>query len=117
MPKLSTSLDGYEVWFLTGSQHLYGPETLAQVAEQSRTIADQLAASTDMPVRVVWKPVLTDSDAIRRIALAANADDAVIGLVAWMHTFSPAKMWIAGLDALFHRYQNVYGQNPEGALS
>ncbi|KQR51243.1 L-arabinose isomerase [Leifsonia sp. Leaf336] len=113
MPKLSTSLDGYEVWFLTGSQHLYGPETLAQVAEQSRTIADQLAASTDMPVRVVWKPVLTDSDAIRRIALEANADDAVIGLVAWMHTFSPAKMWIAGLDALqkpllhFHTQANV----------
>ena len=105
MPKLtpspnSATLDGYEVWFLTGSQHLYGPETLAQVAEQSRTIADQLAASTDMPVRVVWKPVLTDSDAIRRTALEANADDAVIGLVAWMHTFSPAKMWIRGLDAL-----------------
>ena len=118
MPKLtaspnSTGLDAYEVWFLTGSQHLYGPETLAQVAEQSRTIADQLAASSDVPVRVVWKPVLTDSDAIRRTALEANADDAVIGLVAWMHTFSPAKMWIAGLDALqkpllhFHTQANV----------
>jgi L-arabinose isomerase len=113
MPKLSTSLDGYEVWFLTGSQHLYGPETLAQVAEQSRTIADQLGASSDVPVRVVWKPVLTDSDAIRRTALEANADDTVIGLVAWMHTFSPAKMWIAGLDALqkpllhFHTQANV----------
>ncbi|MEN2741563.1 L-arabinose isomerase [Microbacterium sp. X-17] len=113
MPKLTTSLDHYEVWFLTGSQHLYGPETLAQVAEQSRGIADRLGASADVPVRVVWKPVLTDSDAIRRIALEANADDAVIGLVAWMHTFSPAKMWIAGLDALqkpllhFHTQANV----------
>ncbi|MEY9952270.1 L-arabinose isomerase [Leifsonia sp. EB34] len=113
MPTLTTSLDHYEVWFLTGSQHLYGPETLAQVAEQSRGIADQLGASSDVPVRVVWKPVLTDSDAIRRIALEANADDAVIGLVAWMHTFSPAKMWIAGLDALqkpllhFHTQANV----------
>lgn len=118
MPKLTASpnsngLDGYEVWFLTGSQHLYGPETLAQVAEQSRAIADRLAASADVPVRVVWKPVLTDSDAIRRTALEANADDAVIGLVAWMHTFSPAKMWIAGLDALqkpllhFHTQANV----------
>lgn len=125
MPKLTTSpnsdrLDGYEVWFLTGSQHLYGPETLAQVAEQSRTIADQLAASHDVPVRVVWKPVLTDSDAIRRTALEANADDAVIGLVAWMHTFSPAKMWIAGLDALqkpllhFHTQANV--QLPWGEI-
>ncbi|CAM5427716.1 L-arabinose isomerase [Leifsonia shinshuensis] len=113
MPKLTTSLDHYEVWFLTGSQHLYGPETLAQVAEQSRGIADTLGASSEVPVRVVWKPVLTDSDAIRRIALEANADDAVIGLVAWMHTFSPAKMWIAGLDALqkpllhFHTQANV----------
>jgi len=100
MPKLTTSLDGYEVWFLTGSQHLYGPETLAQVADQSRAIADQLGAAADVPVRVVWKPVLTDSDAIRRTMLDANANDAVIGLIAWMHTFSPAKMWIAGLDAL-----------------
>ncbi|MGA0568155.1 L-arabinose isomerase [Rathayibacter sp. KR2-224] len=97
---LTTSLDGYEVWFLTGSQHLYGPETLAQVADQSRAISDQLGASSDVPVRIVWKPVLTGSDQIRRIALEANADDSVIGVIAWMHTFSPAKMWIAGLDAL-----------------
>lgn len=113
MPRPTNTLDHYEVWFLTGSQHLYGPDTLAQVAEQSRAIADQLAASTDVPVRVVWKPVLTDADAIRRIALEANADDTVIGLIAWMHTFSPAKMWIAGLDALrkpllhFHTQANV----------
>ncbi|VXB62779.1 L-arabinose isomerase [Microbacterium sp. 8M] len=97
---LTTSLDGYEVWFLTGSQHLYGPETLAQVAEQSQQIAGILDAAGDVPVRIVWKPVLTDSAAIRRTALEANADDRVIGLIAWMHTFSPAKMWIAGLDAL-----------------
>ncbi|MDR6611133.1 L-arabinose isomerase [Leifsonia sp. 1010] len=100
MPKLITSLDVYEVWFITGSQHLYGPETLAQVAEQSRAIADELGASPDVPVKIVWKPVLTDADAIRRIMLEANADDRVIGVIAWMHTFSPAKMWIAGLDAL-----------------
>ena len=90
---LSTSLDGYEVWFLTGSQNLYGEETLRQVAEQSRPVAEGLAG---LPVRVVWKPVLTDSDAIRRHALEVNARDDVIGLIAWMHTFSPAKMWIAG---------------------
>lgn len=95
---LTDSLDSYEVWFLTGSQHLYGPETLAQVADQSRVIADTLAAA--VPVRLVWKPVLTDPADIKRIALEANAADNVIGLVAWMHTFSPAKMWIAGLDAL-----------------
>ncbi|MFT4234691.1 MAG: L-arabinose isomerase, partial [Microbacterium sp.] len=94
---LSTALDGYEVWFVTGSQHLYGPETLAQVAEQSQQVVDGLSA---LPVTVVWKPVLTDSDAIRRLALDANSDDRVIGVIAWMHTFSPAKMWISGLDAL-----------------
>lgn len=100
MPKLITSLDSYEVWFLTGSQNLYGEETLKQVAEQSQEIARILGAASDVPVKVVWKPVLKDSESIRRAALDANADDNVIGLVAWMHTFSPAKMWIAGLDAL-----------------
>jgi L-arabinose isomerase len=89
-----------EVWFVTGSQGLYGPETLEQVAEQSQQIARALDASPDVPVRVVWKPVLTDAESIRRLCLAANADDACVGLVAWMHTFSPAKMWIGGLDAL-----------------
>lgn len=97
---LTTSLDGYEVWFLTGSQHLYGPETLAQVAEQSQQIARILDEAGEVPVKIVWKPVLTDAAAIKRTALEANADDRVIGLIAWMHTFSPAKMWIAGLDAL-----------------
>ncbi len=97
---LSTSLDGYEIWFVTGSQNLYGEETLRQVAEQSQEIARTLGAASDVPVKVVWKPVLKDSESIRRAALDANADDAVIGLIAWMHTFSPAKMWIAGLDAL-----------------
>ncbi len=87
-----------EIWFLTGSQGLYGEETLRQVAEQSQEIARVLGE--ELPARLVWKPVLTSSDAIRRTALEANADDAVIGVIAWMHTFSPAKMWIAGLDAL-----------------
>ncbi|MFI6181031.1 L-arabinose isomerase [Nonomuraea sp. NPDC051191] len=82
------------IWFLTGSQGLYGEDTLRQVAEQSRRIAEQL------PVPVQWKPVLTDATAIRRVMLEANADDECAGVIAWMHTFSPAKMWIAGLDAL-----------------
>ncbi|MFK3834996.1 L-arabinose isomerase [Microbacterium sp. NPDC087868] len=108
---LTTSLDGYEVWFLTGSQHLYGPETLAQVAAQSQEIAGILDAADDVPVRIVWKPVLTDSDAIRRIALDANADDRVIGVVAWMHTFSPAKMWITGLDSLRKPLAHLHTQH------
>ncbi|MCU1442875.1 MAG: arabinose isomerase [Cryobacterium sp.] len=100
MTKLSTSLDSYEVWFFTGSQNLYGEDTLRQVAEQSQEIVRALGASGDIPVTVVWKPVLKDSESIRRAALDANSADHVIGLITWMHTFSPAKMWIAGLDAL-----------------
>ena len=92
--------DRLECWFLTGSQGLYGPETLDQVAGQSIRIAETLDGSGDLPVRIVWKPVLTDADAIRRMMLEANASDECVGVIAWMHTFSPAKMWIAGLDAL-----------------
>ncbi|MUK01539.1 L-arabinose isomerase [Vibrio cholerae] len=99
MSPLSTTLDAYEVWFLTGSQDLYGEETLQQVAEQSQEIVRILEAS-GLPVKVVWKPTLKDSTSIRRMALEANAADNAIGVIAWMHTFSPAKMWIAGLDAL-----------------
>jgi L-arabinose isomerase len=93
-------LESYEVWFLTGSQGLYGEETLHQVADQSQEIARALGASADIPVSIVWKPVLTDSDAIKSRFLEANANDKVVGVIAWMHTFSPAKMWIRGLDAL-----------------
>ncbi|NYE36692.1 L-arabinose isomerase [Nocardioides cavernae] len=89
-----------QIWFLTGSQHLYGPEVLDQVTDHSRVIADALAASDDVPVEVVPKPVLTETDAIRRALLDATADDDCIGVIAWMHTFSPAKMWVTGLDAL-----------------
>ena len=93
-------LDNFEVWFLTGSQDLYGPETLEQVAAQSRAIAEQLGAASDVPVTIVWKPVLKSSDAIRRLMLEVNQADNVIGVITWMHTFSPAKMWITGLDLL-----------------
>ncbi|WP_210480329.1 L-arabinose isomerase [Naasia sp. SYSU D00948] len=98
MPSITPDLAAHQVWFLTGSQGLYGEETLRQVAEQSTRIAEELGAA--LPVELVWKPVLTDTDAIRRAALAANADDRVIGVIAWAHTFSPAKMWITGLDSL-----------------
>jgi L-arabinose isomerase len=91
--------DNLEIWFLTGSQSLYGNDTLMQVAEQSRDVVSGLDAA-QLPFRVVWKPVLTTADAIRRTCLDASADDSVIGVIAWMHTFSPAKMWISGLDAL-----------------
>jgi L-arabinose isomerase len=90
--------DDVQIWFLTGSQALYGEETLRQVEDQSRRIAETLAAQ--LGVRLVWRPVLTTADAIRRACLDATASDECIGVVAWMHTFSPAKMWISGLEEL-----------------
>lgn len=89
-----------EVWFLTGSQHLYGQETLARVAENSQRIAASLQESGQLPARVVWKPVLTDPEAIRDVCLAASSAPECVGVITWMHTFSPAKMWIAGLTRL-----------------
>ncbi|MBP0457541.1 L-arabinose isomerase [Streptomyces montanisoli] len=89
-----------EVWFLTGSQGLYGEQTLRQVADQSRAIAERLGAHAATPVKVVPTPVLTDAAAITRAITEANAAPHCVGLIAWMHTFSPAKMWIAGLDLL-----------------
>ena len=89
-----------ELWFLTGSQSLYGDDTLRQVADQAGEVIGALSSSELIPVRIVDKGVLTTSDAIRRVCLDASADDRCIGVIAWMHTFSPAKMWIAGLQAL-----------------
>ncbi|WP_447007070.1 L-arabinose isomerase [Saccharothrix isguenensis] len=89
-----------QVWFLTGSQHLYGPDTLEQVARQSQQIQRMLTESGRITAEIVWQPVLTDTAAIRTVMLAANADPSCVGVIAWMHTFSPAKMWITGLDAL-----------------
>jgi L-arabinose isomerase len=89
-----------EIWFFTGSQHLYGPEVLDQVAAHSAVIADALDTSAEVPVTVVLKSVLTETDSIRRALLDANGDDRCVGVIAWMHTFSPAKMWITGLDLL-----------------
>jgi L-arabinose isomerase len=93
-------LSASEVWFVTGSQHLYGPKTLETVARDSTEIAAALDAVTAIPARVVIKPVLTGSDEIRALVMAANADPNCVGVITWMHTFSPAKMWIAGLSAL-----------------
>jgi L-arabinose isomerase len=99
-----------ELWFVTGSQHLYGPETLARVAGHSASIAAALDASPVIPVRVVPKPVLTGADGIRALVGEANADPACVGLIAWMHTFSPAKMWIAGLDLLAKPFLHLHTQ-------
>ena len=103
-------LKQYEVWFITGSQHLYGPKTLEQVAEHSKEIATALGASKHIPVKVVFKPVLTTPDAIRDLCLEANSSRACIGLIAWMHTFSPAKMWISGLTLLKKPFAHLHTQ-------
>jgi L-arabinose isomerase len=103
-------LKQYEVWFVTGSQHLYGPETLKQVAQNSTQIANALGDSKHMPVKVVFKPVLTTPEAIRDLCLEANSTKNCIGLITWMHTFSPAKMWIAGLNLLKKPFAHLHTQ-------
>jgi L-arabinose isomerase len=101
-------LKQYEVWFATGSQHLYGPKTLEQVAEHSREIA--AALSETLPVQVIFKPVLTTPEAIYNLCLEANSALKCIGLLTWMHTFSPAKMWIAGLSTLTKPFAHLHTQ-------
>jgi L-arabinose isomerase len=93
-------LANLEAWFVTGSQHLYGTETLKKVEEHAATIARGLSASPEMPVKIVAKPVLTSSESIQELCLDANKTKNCIGLITWMHTFSPARMWIAGLRSL-----------------
>lgn len=94
------NLKNFEVWFVTGSQFLYGEETLRQVAEHSQEIAKELNGSSVIPVNVVFKPVLKTPEEIYQLCQDANTATNCIGIVAWMHTFSPAKMWIGGLKIL-----------------
>jgi L-arabinose isomerase len=89
-----------EVWFVTGSQHLYGPETLQQVAEHSQKIAKAFDVSKNIPVRIKFKPVVKTPEEIYALCVEANTAKNCIGIIAWMHTFSPAKMWINGLKIL-----------------
>jgi len=103
-------LKQYEVWFVTGSQHLYGPKTLETVAEHSRQIAAALDVAAHIPVNVIFKLVLTTPDAIKELCLEANSSRNCIGLITWMHTFSPAKMWIAGLNALQKPFVHLHTQ-------
>ncbi len=97
---LNNPFDGREIWFYTGTQDLYGDETLAEVEQQSKAIVQQLNESTDIALPIVWKPLLKDRDGIRAAMLEANYADSCVGVITWMHTFSPAKMWISGLSSL-----------------
>jgi L-arabinose isomerase len=105
-----TEFDALEVWFVTGSQHLYGEETLRQVADHSREIAQSLTRSGKLPVKVVFQPVVTTPDAISELCRAANDCRNCVGVITWMHTFSPAKMWIAGLSALRKPFVHLHTQ-------
>lgn len=103
-------LKSFEVWFVTGSQELYGPETLRQVAIHSETIAQALDAAPEFPVRVRFHPVLKTPDEILACCQAANHTPNCVGLITWMHTFSPAKMWINGLRTLRRPLAHLHTQ-------
>ncbi len=97
---MTINLKQLEVWFVTGSQHLYGPETLKAVAAHSQEIAKALNNSPAIPLKVVFKPVMTTPDDITAVCQDANNSKNCIGLITWCHTFSPSKMWINGLKQL-----------------
>ena len=88
----------YKFWFCTGSQDLYGDECLAHVAEHSQKMVEALNASGNLPYEIVWKPTLITNELIRKTFNEANMDDTCAGVITWMHTFSPAKSWILGLQ-------------------
>lgn len=88
----------YKFWFATGSQDLYGDECLQKVAEHSKIIVNELNKSGILPYEVVWKPTLITNEVIRKTFNDANADEECAGVITWMHTFSPAKSWILGLQ-------------------
>lgn len=106
-----TDLGSLEAWFVTGSQHLYGSEILKKVADHSKEIAQALSQSKEIPVKIVFKPVLATADAIHDLCMEANCAKNCIGLITWMHTFSPAKMWIAGLNALMKPFVHLHTQH------
>ncbi|HSC52427.1 MAG TPA: L-arabinose isomerase [Phnomibacter sp.] len=99
-----------EVWFVTGSQDLYGEETLKKVAEHSKEIASFLDGAPEIPVNVVFKPTVKSSEEIYAICAEANVSKNCIGIIAWMHTFSPAKMWIRGLKVLHKPLLHLHTQ-------
>jgi L-arabinose isomerase len=113
-------LERNEVWFLTGSQELYGEDVLRQVAEHARAIAHHLDEAAALPVRIVWKPTLTSADAILAVCQEAAAAPQCVGVITWMHTFSPAKMWIAGLlrlgKPLAHLHTQFNRELPWGSI-
>jgi L-arabinose isomerase len=103
-------LKQYEVWFITGSQHLYGAKTLEQVKLHSQEIAASYNDDRAIPVKVVFQPTVKTSDEVQALCKMANNTENCVGLITWMHTFSPAKMWIAGLQALQKPFLHLHTQ-------
>src|ERR1700674_443274 len=99
-----------EIWFITGSQHLYGRETLSQVAANSQKIVEELNGSQQLPLKLVWKPTLTNPEEVRALCIEANSAPNCAGLILWMHTFSPPKMWIGGLSVLTKPFLHLHTQ-------
>jgi L-arabinose isomerase len=103
-------LSNLEVWFVTGSQHLYGTETLKIVEEHATSVARALGAFPHMPINIVAKPVMTSSDSIHKLCQEASNSANCVGLITWMHTFSPSRMWIAGMKALNKPFLHLHTQ-------
>lgn len=99
-----------ELWFITGSQHLYGEETLKKVAEHSQAMVDFWNKTEQVPVKIVYQPVIKSPEEAYQLCLAANANEHCIGVMSWMHTFSPAKMWINGLKVLHKPLLHLHTQ-------
>jgi L-arabinose isomerase len=99
-----------EIWFVCGSQHLYGPGPLKQVAANAQAVVDGLVKSKRLPLPLKFKALLVDSDQIAKVCVEANADANCAGLVLWMHTFSPSKMWIRGLTSLKKPFLHLHTQ-------
>jgi L-arabinose isomerase len=108
------ALGEFELWLVTGTQEMYGDATLRVVEEHGRAVAAGLDGDATIPVRVLHKGMATNSEAVRRVSLEANASDTCVGVVAWMHTFSPAKAWIAGLAALQKPLLHLHTQFNDG---
>ncbi len=104
------NLGSPEIWFACGSQHLYGPGPLERVAADARDMAGALAESPKLPLKTVFKALLTTPDEIAQLCMAANSDANCAGLILWMHTFSPSKMWIRGLNALQKPFVHLHTQ-------
>jgi L-arabinose isomerase len=100
----------YQFWFVVGSQHLYGPEVLEEVAAHAGAMADGFNSDDTIPFAVILKGVVTTPEEIRAVCVSANGDDACAGVISWMHTFSPSKMWIGGLTALNKPYLHINTQ-------